>query len=393
MSVVRDELLLTQTQIGNLIIASVLATIAGRLFFGWLCDQIGPRLAYTYLMVIGSIPVMSIGFAESYESFFIFRLLIGLMGASFVITQFHTSIMFSDKVIGTANAMTAGWGNLGGGAAQITVPLLFSLFMGFGFSGALSWRITMLTIGLLCLCMGIAYFFLTQDTPDGNFKELRERGDLAKSTHNKGAFFKACKDSRVWGLFLIYGACFGVELTINNIAALYFMDYFSLSLKAAGIVAGLYGTMNIFSRMLGGYVSDKLSSKFGRQSRLYWLFATLLAEGILLIIFSQMSLLPVAVLVFISFALCVQMSTGATFSVVPLINRKHMGSVVGIVGAGGNFGAVAAGFLFKSAAISWSMALAILGGIVMLISFMAFYINIGYEKVAAPKLLPIHINN
>ena len=41
-----------------------------------------------------------------------------------------------------------------------------------------------------------------------------------KSTN--GTFLQACNDRRVWALFLIYGACFGIELTINNAAALYF---------------------------------------------------------------------------------------------------------------------------------------------------------------------------
>ena len=59
---------------------------------------------------------------------------------------------------------------------------------------------------------------------------------------------------------MIYGACFGIELTINNIAALYFMDYFDLGLKTAGLVAGLFGLMNIFARTLGGIIGDR----FGR---------------------------------------------------------------------------------------------------------------------------------
>ncbi len=50
--------------------------------------------------------------------FLFFRLLIGAIGASFVITQYHTSIMFAPNVVGTANATTAGWGDAGGGATQ-----------------------------------------------------------------------------------------------------------------------------------------------------------------------------------------------------------------------------------------------------------------------------------
>jgi NNP family nitrate/nitrite transporter-like MFS transporter len=64
---------------------------------------------------------------------------------------------------------------------------------------------------------------------------------------------------------------------------------------------------------------------------------------------------------------------------------------VGIVGAGGNFGAVAAGFLFKSSEISWPTALMILGGIVMLISFVALTIQLGQEKTVHKKMIPVRI--
>ena len=87
MAVVREELGLTKHQIGNTIIASVSITIVARLFIGWLCDKIGPRLSYTGLLMVGSIPVMAIGFADDYTSFMLFRLGIGVIGASFVITQ------------------------------------------------------------------------------------------------------------------------------------------------------------------------------------------------------------------------------------------------------------------------------------------------------------------
>ena len=64
-------------------------------------------------------------------------------------------------------------------------------------------------------------------------------------------------------------------------------------------------------------------------------------------LFSRMDILPLAIGAMLVFSLFVQMSEGATFSVVPFINQKALGAVAGIVGAGGNAGAVAAGFLFR----------------------------------------------
>jgi NNP family nitrate/nitrite transporter-like MFS transporter len=51
------------------------------------------------------------------------------------------------------------------------------------------------------------------------------------------------------------------------------------------------------------------------------------------------------------------MAEGATFSVVPFVNKKAVETVSGIVGAGGNAGAVAAGFLFKAEGISYQQGL------------------------------------
>ena len=387
MAVVRDELSLTKAQVGNTIIASVAITILARFFIGWLCDHIGPRKSYTALLLIGSLPVMGIGLSHSYESFLLFRLGIGVIGASFVITQYHTSVMFAPNCVGTANATSAGWGNLGGGVTQMVMPLVFAAFVGLGYTEVLSWRLSMVAAGAVCFVTGIAYFFLTQDLPDGNFSELREKGLIRSKEKTKGTFMRAARDKRVWMLFVIYGACFGVELTINNIAALYYIDFFGLGLKSAGLVAGLFGLMNIFARTTGGIIGDRFGHSGGLKGRVRWLFIALFIESLALILFSRMTVLPVAIGSMIVFSLFVQMSEGATYSVVPFINKKALGSVAGIVGAGGNMGAVAAGFLFRAEGISWPNALLILGAAVFVVSFIPLFVRFSEadEKTAAEE--------
>ena len=90
---------------------------------------------------------MGIGLAHSYESFLLFRLGIGVIGASFVITQYHTSVMFAPNCVGTANATSAGWGNLGGGVTQMVMPLVFAAFVGLGYTEVISWRLSMVVAG------------------------------------------------------------------------------------------------------------------------------------------------------------------------------------------------------------------------------------------------------
>ena len=381
MAIVRDDLGLTRTQVGNTVIASVAVTIAARLFAGWLCDRIGPRRTYTGLLIVGSIPVMTIGLATSYESFLLFRLAIGVIGASFVITQYHTSVMFAPNVVGTANATTAGWGNLGGGVTQMVMPLILAAILGFGASEVLGWRLAMVFPGIALFLMGIAYYRLTQDTPDGEARASKTQDSSAR-----GAFLEAARDHRVWALFLVYGACFGVELTMHNIAALYYHDRFGLSVAMAGLIAGLFGLMNLFARTLGGIFGDLAGVRFGLRGRTLFLGTVLLLEGLALAVFSQMAVLPVAILSMLVFSLFVQMSEGATFSVVPFINRRALGAVAGIVGAGGNAGAVAAGFLFRIESLSTEQALLYLAAIVTGMSALVLVVRFSPEREAEERI-------
>lgn len=386
MAIIREDLMLTKAQIGNTIIASVAITVLVRILIGPLCDRIGSRRAYTWLLLIGSLPVMGIGLAKSYESFLLFRLAIGAIGASFVITQYHTSVMFAPNVIGTANATTAGWGNLGGGVTQMVMPLIFTALLTLGVDKFLGWRLAMIVPGAALFLTGIAYYFVTRDAPDGDYKELRTRGELPV-TERKGieSFTLAIKDYRVWALFIIYAVCFGVELTINNIAALYYHDRFGLDVKTAGLIAGLFGLMNIFARTMGGMFSDRFAKKIGLRGRVLFLFVGLLGEGLALILFSQMGVLAAAVATMIVFSFFVQMSEGATYGIVPFINKKALGAVAGLVGAGGNAGAVAAGFLFRAERITTQQGLLYLGVMVTLAAFCSVLVRFSPAVQEAEK--------
>ncbi|HCX22696.1 MAG: MFS transporter [Flammeovirgaceae bacterium] len=390
LAVVREDLGITTDQIVNTNMIAVASTVFMRLIIGWLCDHIGPRITYTWLLILGSIPVVMIGMAQNYEQFLLARMFIGAIGASFVITQFHTSVMFAPNIVGTANATTAGWGNLGGGVTQQVMPLIFAAVLAYTGSEFLAWRLAMIGPGLALFIMGIVYYFYTQDTPQGNYNYKQHEKDAEKES--KDPISKVLKDYRVWVLFLIYGACFGVELIVNSKAALYFIDYFNMDIKTAGLIAGLFGLMNLFARSLGGYFGDRFGKIGGLNGRVKWLFVALFIESLALILFSRMDTIPLIIASLLFFSLFVQMSEGATYSVVPFINKKALGLVSGIVGAGGNAGAVAGMFLFKKnlTGLEWTDSFYFLGFIVLGISFTTFFIRFPKTKeetVTEPTVL------
>ena len=358
MPIVREQLHLDKSQIGNITIASVSATILARLIIGRLCDTLGPRLTYTILLILGSIPVMTIGLANSYESFLLFRFAIGIVGASFVITQFHTSMMFAPNVIGTANAVTGGWGNLGGGVTQLVMPLVAAAFVALGYvDKANSWRYAMIVPGVILLIMAFVYYRFTKDTPAGNYKEIQR----VSKEKNKGTFLMAMKDYRTWVLALAYAACFGIEITVDNVAALYFVDSFKATVIMAGALASVFGFMNIFARALGGIFSDKVGKRYGLKGKGLLLAVFLILEGLGITLFAKSGNLSMAIGSMLLFALFLKMANGTTYSIVPFVNKNAIGSVAGIVGAGGNIGAMLVGFLFKSKSISYAEAFGYIG--------------------------------
>jgi NNP family nitrate/nitrite transporter-like MFS transporter len=86
------------------------------------------------------------------------------------------------------------------------------------------------------------------------------------------------------------------------------------------------------------------------------------------------------------FGLFTHMACGATYALAPFVNRRALGGVAGIVGAGGNVGAVAAGFLVKGAS-SIESALLVLGGVVAASALCALAVRFTREQKAEERRL------
>lgn len=376
MPTIRADLGLTKAQIGNTIIASVSSTIIARLIIGRLCDTWGPRITAVRLLLLGSLPVFLVGLSKDYTTFLLFRLAIGVIGASFVITQFHTSMMFAAKIKGTANAVTGGWGNLGGGVTNMVMPLIFATIAGFGYTAHSAWRYAMIVPGVMMLIMAFLYYRFTQDTPAGNYKEIGRTGSTKAKTD-----WSILADWRVWALALAYGMCFGMEITFDNVASLHFVDTFKLDQSSAGFWAGIFGFMNLFARALGGIVSDKVGNSYGMRGKGLLLGSVLMLEGLGLLVFAQAGTLALAIASMLLFALFLKMANGATYGIVPFINEKNVGLVAGVVGAGGNLGGMCFGFLFKSESITYIEAFRYIGIIVIIVSVVIFITRFRKEKI------------
>ncbi|KAK8657356.1 hypothetical protein V6N13_035597 [Hibiscus sabdariffa] len=372
--IIRDNLNLTATDIGNAGIASVSGAVFARLAMGTACDLFGPRLASASLILLTAPVVFFTSIASSPVSFLLVRFFTGFSLATFVSTQFWMSSMFSAPVVGTANGVAGGWGNLGGGATQLIMPLVFGLIRDIGAVKFTAWRIAFFIPALFQTLSAFAVLLFGQDLPDGNYKRLQKSGDKQKDKFSR-VFYHGITNYRGWILALTYGYCFGVELTIDNIIAEYFYDRFNLKLHTAGIIAASFGLANIISRPGGGILSDAMGKRFGMRGRLWTLWTVQTLGGVFCIILGQVNSLSASVAVMIIFSFFVQAACGLTFGVVPFVSRRSLGVISGMTGGGGNVGAVVTQLIFfKGSRYSKETGITLMGIMIICCSLPLFLI-------------------
>ena len=159
---------LTKEHVKVLAICNVALTIPARIVVGALIDKYGPRIVFSMLMITMSIPAFFFAFGNTFTQLLISRLVLGSIGAGFVIGIRMVAQWFPKNMVGRAEGFYAGWGNFGSAWAAMTLPWiavsLFSDRFGLGDDG---WRWALAFNGLVSLLYGIAYLFLVRDLPGG----------------------------------------------------------------------------------------------------------------------------------------------------------------------------------------------------------------------------------
>lgn len=363
-----------------------------RFALGPACDKFGARIPMVCILCFASIPTACTGFVNSAVGLSILRLFIGVAGGTFVMCQYWTTDMFCKEVVGTANALVGGWGNLGGGVTQLVVgSLLFPLFkVIYDGDSEKAWRTVCVVPAVVVFFTGITIYFISDDAPKGNYSEMKKHGVMAEVS--AAASFRAgALNLNTWILFIQYACCFGVELTMNNAAALYFRDQFDQSTEQAAAIASIFGWMNLFARGLGGFLSDKMNICCGMRGRIWAQTILLAGEGAMVLIFANTASMGLSIFVMVIFSLFVQGAEGSSFGIVPYVDPPATGSISGIVGAGGNVGAVCFGLGFRQ--LSYRSAFFIMGFSILGSSFLSLLIFIkgqssliwGAEEVVPPK--------
>jgi NNP family nitrate/nitrite transporter-like MFS transporter len=406
---------LSPAEIKTLLILNVALAIPARVIVGMLTDHFGPRLTYSVLLLVCSVPCFMFAFAENYQQAAVARFLLGFIGAGFVIGIRLVSEWFPANELGLAEGIYGGWGNFGSAAAAICLPILALIF-----GGEDGWRYAIASTGVISAVFSVIFYLAVRDTPKGatyykpktsGALEVTSSGDffflllmkipmylvmallvwklntptsgllsatVAQSIYlflvllycvevyqcyhvNRTIFTTPVPEihqyqfKQVAILNVLYFATFGSELAVVSMLPLFFSETFGLDMITAGLLASTYAFMNLVSRPGGGWISDK----FGRKSSLIVLTIGLAAGYFMMATIDQHWPIAAAVSVAMLCSFFVQAGEGAVFATVPLIKRRLTGQIAGMTGAYGNVGAVC--YLTILSFVSYSLFFFIIG--------------------------------
>ncbi|MFZ5755846.1 MAG: MFS transporter [Pseudomonadota bacterium] len=395
MAYIKAEFLLTDAQVKALLILNVALTIPARILIGMLVDRMGPRFAYTLILVLGGLFCIGFALAQTYGQLAVMRFLLGFVGAGFVVGIRLIAEWFPARQLGLAEGIYGGWGNFGSAAAALLLPLT-----AVGLASLGGWRAALVVAGLICIVYAFFFWRGVSNTPKGAtyFKPKKSGGLEVSSRRDLVIYYLtvlplwialavlvwklsplqlkllnpfwtgvaaltvlALAVSQAIGMWkinaprlregvpawqkyefrqvsilsLAYLASFGSEIAVVSMLPLFFMDTFALSPVIAGFSAAGFVVANIVARPGGGWLSDRI----GRRRALSFQLGGI-AVGYLLM--SQMANMPLALALFITFitSFFVQAACGGVYAVIPLIQRRMTGQIAGMAGAYGNVGGV-----------------------------------------------------
>ena len=157
-----ESLSLTSSQLKTLLTVNVALAIPARVIIGMLTDRYGPRLVYTCVLALCSIPCFMFAFAESYGQLILARFSLGIVGAGFVIGIRLVSEWFPANELGIAEGIYGGWGNFGSAAAAFCLPVV-ALYFG----GEDGWRWAIALTGVISLVYSFIFYAQVRNTPRG----------------------------------------------------------------------------------------------------------------------------------------------------------------------------------------------------------------------------------
>lgn len=337
---------LSNVQLGSL----SSALLAGYALFqtpaGRLADKLGPRRVLTagviwwgiFTALTASVPSNIVGALWLFLSA---RFLLGIGEA----VMYPASNQFVSRWIprqerGIAN----GWIFAGVGAgAGLSPPLITYVMLHYG------WRASFWICAVIGLFAGLIWFIWAKDDPaqhssvSASELEFIRQGVSARKSDSKDqpliAWSSILKSREVWGITLSYFSFGYVAWIFFSWFYIYLAKVRNLNLKASAFYAMLPFLAMAACCPLGGFISDRLTAKFGaRVGRCYLAAVVILVAGIFLVMGSEVHGARLASVVLAGGAGALYLAQSSFWSVTAGLAGPSSGSVSGFMNMGAQIG-------------------------------------------------------
>lgn len=327
---IKQDLNLTDSQLGLLMATPILTGSISRLFLGLLSDRFGGRWVFGLLMLTASFAVFLLSLATTYQMMLLAALGVGLAGGSFIVGVTYTSAWYPAGKQGTALGIF-GAGNVGSALTNFGAPFLLII---------LGWQGTAQVYALALAIMGVAFIIFAKPDP------TKENAPSQRTLKEQLA---PLQELRVWRFALYYFFVFGAFVALALWLPHYLMEVYGLGIVAAGAIAALYTIPASLFRILGGWFSDR----YGARRVMYW---TLVASVIFTFLLSyppteyrvfgvsitynfelSTGLIPFTAMIF-CLGFFMSLGKAAVFKHIPVYYPAHVGAVGGVVGMVGGLG-------------------------------------------------------
>ncbi len=340
---------LTNVQMGQIFSAFVLGYALFQIPGGRMADRWGPRTVLTLAVVWWSLFTAMTALAPTsflagvlgiWGSLMIVRFLIGV-GEAAALPNFNRAVANwcgpHERGLGIAIAVSG----IGIGSA-LTPPITAWLMVNYGWQAAFYWA------GGLGVLIAILWFWFATDRPEAHPRVNAEEVALIRGnrpSRNRPETpapvpWKAfAQTPSVWWLVLSY-TCFGyVAYVYLSWFYLYLVEARNFSvLRGALFAASPFIAMTILCP-IGGWVTDRLSERFGVNKGRSWIGAGGMVLAALSIILGAAIEHPFIALALLSFgAGWLYFTIGAFWSSTVDLSKAHAGTLSGVMNTGANLG-------------------------------------------------------
>jgi NNP family nitrate/nitrite transporter-like MFS transporter len=252
-------------QVGWLLGIPILTGSIMRLPIGILTDKFGGKYVFSLLLLLCSIPLFLLPYANSFFMFALLSFFFGMVGTSFAVGIGYTSIWYPKEWQGRALGIF-GMGNAG---AAITTFLAPSLLNHFSISDPQNgWKILPVIYAISLVLIGIAFLIFAKNKK------------IENHTKTVSQMLGSLKSARVWRFGAYYFLVFGCFVAYSQWLLPNFMNVYQTSLVMGGLFATLFSLPSGVIRAFGGYLSDK----YGARKVMYWVLSSSVILSALLMI-------------------------------------------------------------------------------------------------------------